>query len=311
MSSNHYADRLQKTIQRHVEETMVVPLGGPLLGPDSDFPQKVEIVHGGQRFETARLAAVKRQADAAGAEGEERDAFVKILTGPGKPKEEMLASWRAMLLETVVESGIVQRIGWVGPRYNSKNRAKKWVDGSELELDGGGEKLEPPTSADIFEKEPESWRVKEMPGSLATVIGLLAIRSADISFPTEKKAEAWRADIVERLTTIAKKSKADARGVFDGTDAEFKEHFQTSTEGVQYESQMQLIKQCEALEFVKAPVMWSVPENVFLDEHQVDDPEVIKQLLEISPEAVLSIYRARFHWENRKRQEKEELAKNS
>lgn len=300
----NYTERLQKQLQEHIEETVVVKLVSPFLGPESDFPQKVEIVHGGQRFEQARLAAIKRQADLADLEGDARERFVDNLTTLGKPKPEMTHAWNEMLLETLEYSGIVRRIGWCGPKFVSKSRAKKWIDGTEP-IENHGERVDPPASVEVFEKEPESWLPVNLPPLLALTIGQKR------EMQTLKAAEEWRDESVKNLSESAKETKAKAREEFKGTAEEFENEFPTMFGGEHHAAIQILIEQAKKITFEKRVPMFVIPAETFLKEHQVDDQEVIWRLFKESPADVLEIYRARFHWEQNRRSEREELAKNS
>ena len=324
----NYSERLKRQITERAEETRVVFLTGETFGPDAEFPQKAEIVHGGQIFETTRLEVEKRIADKAKVTGDDRKNFFDRMTASLGIEREMQGPWREMMLATLLESGAVQKIGWTGPRFVSKARAKKWIDGTEP-IDDHGERVEPPPSADVFAKEAEAWTCQ----GLTAEWSLLSPKS----FKSKAEAEGWRKERVDNLTELNVEAKIKALEEFDAelwrsgirkvkalnkTEEKakalvrldepdgFSEEFLATTEGGQHAARQMIVEMLKRVTFEKSVPMFVVGEDVFLEAHQTDDPETIEALLRADPAVVLEIYRARMQWDENKRREREDAAKN-
>ncbi len=329
----NYAERLQRQITERAEETRVVFLTGETFGPDANFPQKAEIVHGGQLFEATRLIVEKRIADNTGIKGDDRKDFFDRMTASLGIEREMQGPWREMMLSTLLESGVVQKIGWTGPRFVSKARAKKWIDGGEP-IDDHGERIEAPPSADVFAKEDDAWVCKGLSGEWS----MLAPKSfkskveaeewrkertdnlAELNVGAKIKAlhdlgassspQPWRASLARIKTNTKTEEKAKALEELGEPDG-FSEEFLSTKEGGQYAARQIIVEMLKAVTFEKSTPMFVVGKDVFLEAHQTDDPKMIEALLRADPAVVLDIYRARTQWDENKRREREEAAKNS
>lgn len=186
----NHAERFKQAAKARNEETRVAFVTrDPTIGQASPFPHKIEIAHGGEHWKSARLEALKIEGDRSGRTLDERRDWIKRLETPGAEDVEIEAALNRAILNTILVSAVVVRIGWVGPSYPSKNQAKKWESGEEpVEL--LGERAKPPAGvSEKFAREPESW----------------GFEGYDRAFASEAKAKKWQGQALKQAKEVLKK----------------------------------------------------------------------------------------------------------